>query len=88
MNIQSDQDLRVMAINTLGKFLSNKDNNIRYTHGNLFPNTLRYVALFTLCGVVDVDTEAVQRDRGKIVDCLKDSDRSIRRRAVCWIKQL
>lgn len=42
----------------------------------------RYVALYSLCKVVDVDTEVVQRDRGKIVDCLKDPDRSIRRRAV------
>jgi AP-1 complex subunit gamma-1 len=37
MNIQSDQDLRVMAINTLGKFLSNKDNNIRYCSSLLLP---------------------------------------------------
>jgi len=76
MAIKSDQDLRVMAVNTLGKFLSNKDNNIRY------------VALFSLCKVVDEDTEAVQRDRGKIVDCLKDPDRSIRRRALHLIYSL
>lgn len=76
MSIKSDQDLRVMAINTLGKFLSNKDNNIRY------------VALFSLCKVVDGDTEVVQRDRGKIVDCLKDPDRSIRRRALHLIYSL
>jgi len=76
MSIKSDQDLRVMAINTLGKFLSNKDNNIRY------------VALFSLCKAVDADTEVVQRDRGKIVDCLKDPDRSIRRRALHLIYSL
>jgi AP-1 complex subunit gamma-1 len=30
MNIKSDGDLRAIAVNTLGKFLSNKDNNIRF----------------------------------------------------------
>ena len=31
LEIEADTGLRVMAINILGKFLSNKDNNIRYT---------------------------------------------------------
>ena len=30
LEIEADTGLRVMAINILGKFLSNKDNNIRY----------------------------------------------------------
>jgi AP-1 complex subunit gamma-1 len=30
LEIEADAGLRVMAINILGKFLSNKDNNIRY----------------------------------------------------------
>jgi AP-1 complex subunit gamma-1 len=30
MNIESDSSLRVLGINILGKFLSNKDNNIKY----------------------------------------------------------
>lgn len=76
MNIKSDGDLRAIAVNTLGKFLSNKDNNIRY------------VALATLCQVVETDLEAVQKDRGKIVDCLKDPDRSIRRRALHLVYSL
>lgn len=59
-----------MAINILGKFLSNKDNNIRY------------VALNTLNKVVTIDTNAVQRHRNIILDCLRDSDISIRRRAL------
>jgi AP-1 complex subunit gamma-1 len=30
MNIESDSSLRVLGVNILGKFLQNKDNNIRY----------------------------------------------------------
>ena len=75
-----------MAINILGKFLSNRDNNIRYvlvrkvcvmTHC-LFS----YVALNTLNKVVSIDTNAVQRHRNIILDCLRDGDISIRRRAL------
>jgi AP-1 complex subunit gamma-1 len=62
MSIQSDKDLRLLAINVLGGFLVNRDNNIRY------------VALNTLSKVVTADVEAVQRHRNTIVDCLKDPD--------------
>ncbi|KAJ7623323.1 adaptin N terminal region-domain-containing protein [Roridomyces roridus] len=70
LDIQADDGLRVMAINILGKFLSNRDNNIRY------------VALNTLNKVVSMDTNAVQRHRNIILDCLRDGDISIRRRAL------
>ena len=62
--------LRVLAVNILGKFLTNKDNNIKY------------VALQTLCKVMDQDAPAVSRHRGVIVECLRDGDVSIRRRAL------
>lgn len=70
LDIEADSGLRVMAINILGKFLGNRDNNIRY------------VALNTLNKVVTMDTNAVQRHRNIILDCLRDGDISIRRRAL------
>lgn len=42
----------------------------------------RYVALNTLNKVVGIDTNAVQRHRAIILDCLRDGDISIRRRAL------
>ncbi|KAI9280210.1 adaptin N terminal region-domain-containing protein [Umbelopsis sp. AD052] len=70
MGIQSEAGLRVLAVNILGKFLGNRDNNIRY------------VALETLNKTVNIDTQAVQRHRNIIMDCLRDGDISIRRRAL------
>jgi AP-1 complex subunit gamma-1 len=70
MEIESESGLKVMAINILGRFLLSKDNNTRY------------IALTMLGQVVKSDMAAVQRHRGTIVDCLKDPDVSIRRRAL------
>lgn len=89
LEIEADTGLRVMAINILGKFLSNRDNNIRYVpcakktcsfhkHAYIY----RYVALNTLNKVVSIDTPAVLRHRNIILDCLRDGDISIRRRAL------
>ncbi|KAJ2819493.1 clathrin associated protein complex large subunit, partial [Coemansia furcata] len=68
--IPSEQALRVMAINMLGKFLGNRDNNVRY------------VALATLSAAVITEAPSVQRHRATVIQCLRDNDISIRRRAL------
>lgn len=70
LDIEADSGLRVLGVNILGKFLTNKDNNIRY------------VALNTLSKVVAIEPNAVQRHRNTVLDCLRDPDISIRRRAL------
>lgn len=70
LDIEADSGLRVLGVNILGKFLTNRDNNIRY------------VALNTLIKVVALEPNAVQRHRNTILDCLRDPDISIRRRAL------
>ncbi|KAJ2493366.1 clathrin associated protein complex large subunit [Coemansia sp. RSA 2050] len=68
--IPSEPALRVMAINMLGKFLANRDNNVRY------------VALATLSAAVITEAPSVQRHRATVIQCLRDNDISIRRRAL------
>ncbi|KNC55747.1 AP-1 complex subunit gamma [Thecamonas trahens ATCC 50062] len=70
MSIEADSGLRLLAVNILGRFLLNKDNNIRY------------VALNTLSKALHGDLQAVQRHRATITQCLKDPDVSIRKRAL------
>jgi AP-1 complex subunit gamma-1 len=69
--IVSDDGLRVLGINTIGRFLTSvKDNNVRF------------VALAMLLRLLETDVAAVQRHQATIIDCLKDADLSIRRRAL------
>jgi AP-1 complex subunit gamma-1 len=68
--------LRVLAVNILGKFLASKENNAKY------------VALTALSAVVKIDQGAVQRHRKTIVECVKDSDISIRKSALNLVYNL
>uniref|UniRef100_A0A668AZ20 Adaptor related protein complex 1 subunit gamma 2 n=1 Tax=Myripristis murdjan TaxID=586833 RepID=A0A668AZ20_9TELE len=70
MDIKSESGLRVLAVNILGRFLLNNDRNIRY------------ISMTSLQKIVVTDHNAVQRHRGTIVDCLKDPDASVKRRAL------
>lgn len=70
MDIRSESGLRVLAVNILGRFLLNNDRNIRY------------ISMTSLQKIVQTDHNAVQRHRGTIVDCLKDQDASVKRRAL------
>ncbi|CAL8277815.1 unnamed protein product [Lota lota] len=70
MDIKSESGLRVLAVNILGRFLLNNDRNIRY------------ISMTSLQKIVSTDHNAVQRHRGTIVDCLKDQDASVKRRAL------
>lgn len=69
-SIDSDSSLKILGVNILSKFLTQKDNNIKY------------VALNTLLNVVHYEPLAVQRHRAIIVACLNDTDISIRRRSI------
>lgn len=74
MNIESDSALRTMAINILGRLLSSNSSD----------SNLRYVALNLLNRIISSGTEGlstVQRHRATILECLHESDLSIRIRA-------
>ena len=76
MMIESSQGLRVLGINILGRFLVNKENNIRF------------IALKSLNQVVNVDYNAVQRHKSTIIGCLKDHDTVIKKTALDLIYQI
>ncbi|CAR28839.1 ZYRO0F13156p [Zygosaccharomyces rouxii] len=69
-SLNLDQPLRILGVNILAKFLSGRDNNIKY------------VALNTLLKVVPQEPKAVQRHKKFISRCLRDFDIFIRKRAL------
>ena len=76
MKIEASSGLRVLGINILGKFLANKENNVRY------------VALQQLIQVVDLDYKAVTRHQQTVIDCLKDHDLVIKKQALDLLYQI
>ncbi|SBT42935.1 adapter-related protein complex 1 gamma 2 subunit [Plasmodium ovale wallikeri] len=68
--ISTDPGLLVLAVNVLGKFLQNTDNNIRY------------VGLCTLQKLLKKDPKTLHIYRNTIIECLKDQDISIRKKAL------
>ncbi|KAI3645995.1 hypothetical protein MP228_008923 [Amoeboaphelidium protococcarum] len=78
MNIDCDSSLRTLAINMFGKFLGNTDNNVRY----VALNTLNEATEYSNAQSVQETTNAIQRHRTTVLECLHDNDISIRRRAL------
>ncbi|OLL25064.1 AP-1 complex subunit gamma-1 [Neolecta irregularis DAH-3] len=66
LDIEADSGLRVLGISSTVKFTL----------------IIRYVALNTLSKVITIEPTAVQRHRNTILECLRDPDISIRRRAL------
>jgi AP-1 complex subunit gamma-1 len=102
MGVQSEDGLRVLAVNILGRFLLNRDNNIRYVALNTLSRCIQEqkqageAEMDTMIGDVGAGAEgsannamsALQRHRTTVVDCLKDPDISIRQRALELIYHL
>jgi Vesicle coat complex, various subunits len=96
MAVESDDGLRVLAVNILGRFLLNRDNNIRYVALNTLSKCLVDEKNASKDDLVQVAVEdgansaaaALQKHRATIVDCLKDPDVSIRQRALELIYHL
>ena len=86
MGIESEDGLRVLAVNILGRFLLNRDNNIRYVALNTLSRCI-VEQQETADGSVPTESAntasaALQKHRNTVVDCLKDPDISIRQRAL------
>ncbi|KAF3858615.1 hypothetical protein F7725_011816 [Dissostichus mawsoni] len=98
LDIKSESGLRVLAVNILGRFLLNNDRNIRVILSFFIPQGQRQTpgiqreklprqavispsSLITFPGAVPLEQHQ-KRHRGTIVDCLKDQDASVKRRAL------
>lgn len=96
MGIESEDGLRVLAVNILGRFLLNRDNNIRYVALNTLSRCIveqkqsgRADELVVSDGEsANNAMSALQRHRTTVVECLKDPDISIRQRALELIYHL
>jgi AP-1 complex subunit gamma-1 len=68
--IESNSGLKTLGNTILAKFLSHKENNYKY------------IALNTLQEVAKTDLNSVQKHKNIILECLKDTDISIRMRSL------
>lgn len=75
MDINCESSLKTLGVNMLGRFLLNTDRNVKF------------VGLNAMLCTVHTDYIAVQRHRSTIVECLKDPDLSIRKKAMelCFV---
>ncbi|ORY50440.1 Adaptor protein complex AP-1 gamma subunit [Rhizoclosmatium globosum] len=78
MGIEAEHAVKVLAINILGKFLSNPDNNIRYVA--LTTLTRTYHSSLLTAG--EGNTTSLQRHRATILACLRDDDSTLRAKAL------
>jgi len=94
MAVESEDGLRLLAVNILGRFLLNRDNNIRYVALNTLSkcimeeNQANRSELLASSEGANSASSALQRHRTTVVDCLKDPDISIRQRALELIYHL
>ncbi|GKY94931.1 hypothetical protein MPSEU_000458000 [Mayamaea pseudoterrestris] len=98
MGTESEDGLRVLAVNILGRFLLNRDNNIRYVALNTLSRCIQEQNQMgrgddaLVSGMVNESANnamsALQRHRQTVVDCLRDPDISIRQRALELIYHL
>jgi AP-1 complex subunit gamma-1 len=70
ISIDANSGLKSLGSTILGKFLGHKDNNYKY------------IALNTLQEVAKTDLNSVQKHKTVILECLKDTDISIKRRSL------
>ena len=70
LSIDANTALINLSSNILGKMLTNKDNNYKY------------ISLRTLQSVARTDLISVQKHKNTIIECMKDPDISIQRRAL------
>ncbi len=87
MGIESEDGLQVLAVNILGRFLLNRDNNIRYVALNTLSRTIEHQGQMPSDSSSSASS-ALQKHRSTVVDCLKDPDISIRQRALELIYHL
>ena len=96
MGVESEDGLRVLAVNILGRFLLNRDNNIRYVALNTLARCIVEQkqtgrdddVVVTDGAEANNAMSALQRHRTTVVECLKDPDISIRQRALELIYHL